>query len=182
MTKADARDAPVRLFHSSLALIPTPFRFILSGVLGNVFFMGAYNTTYKALHKSWHLSATRVFAIVQFVCIIVNHFLNVGLVFGWPSNYLASLLSNMPVGLLSLALGAWLAGYLEEINFDDWAEDQLDWKTDDPNEEGKSFYSSVAVMLATGVFNYIALNLVNSRSSDSVTDSKGETEKEKKDL
>ena len=175
------------LFHPSLKVLPTPVRFVLSGVIGNVFFMAAYNATYKALHKLY--SATTVFSVVQFVCIVVNHFLNVGLVFGWPTGrYLSSLLSNMPVGLVSLAMGAFLAGYLEQKQFDvvcgEWVQEQLGWDMSsgngggDEEDDTSTLFSSVAVMLATGVFNYVALNLVNgsSSSSDSGKD------KDKKDL
>ena len=153
-----------RLFHPILANIPLPIRFVLSGVTGNVFFMAAYNMAFQRFQSV--ASASAIFAVVQFACIIVNHLLNVGIVFGWPDNYFASLMSNMPIGLTSLAMGSFGAGYLERINFDDQVLVFLSQEVNDETEAKGGFYSSLVVMGATGIFNYVALNIVNKAPSN----------------
>jgi len=137
-----------------------PMRFVLSGVTGNVFFMTLYNWAYAAFQSV--APASTVFSVVQFVCIIVNHFLNVGIVFGWPEHYLSSLMSNMPVGLASLALGAFTMGQLEAADFDGTVQQFLGIVSDSADNATKGgFYSSIIVMIVTGLFNYVALNMVN---------------------
>mmetsp|Transcript_9834 Transcript_9834/g.27546 ORF Transcript_9834/g.27546 Transcript_9834/m.27546 type:complete len:170 (-) Transcript_9834:141-650(-) len=154
--------SPPRLFHPTLALLPMPLRFVLSGVTGNVFFMTLYNWAYAAFQSV--APASTVFSVVQFLCIIVNHFLNVGIVFGWPEQYLTSLMSNMPVGLASLALGAFTMGRLEAADFDSKAQKWLgtDSSDNDDDEMKGGFFCSIVVMIVTGLFNYVALNIVNS--------------------
>mmetsp|Transcript_7865 Transcript_7865/g.17128 ORF Transcript_7865/g.17128 Transcript_7865/m.17128 type:complete len:185 (+) Transcript_7865:83-637(+) len=167
-TSAAADEQRRRLFHPSLAHIPMALRFVLSGVTGNVFFMAFYNYSYAAFQSV--ASASRIFAVVQFLCIVVNHFLNVGIVFGWPDNYLASLSSNMPVGLASLALGAFTMDRLEQADFDgrinSWSGEKSADVQDEEEEKKGGFYASIVVMIVTGVFNYVALNIVNAPSKD----------------
>mmetsp|Transcript_38475 Transcript_38475/g.42547 ORF Transcript_38475/g.42547 Transcript_38475/m.42547 type:complete len:164 (+) Transcript_38475:163-654(+) len=151
-----------KLIHPIFEKVPLVIRFVLSGVVGNGCFMIAYNATYRVLQ----MDASIVFAIVQFFCIILNHFLNVSLVFGYPENYTKSLLANMPVGLSSLAMGAFLASYLEKSGFDtdvhNFMHTLLKKEEEDiVDEEGGSFYTSIAVMLATGIYNFIVLNIIN---------------------
>mmetsp|Transcript_39040 Transcript_39040/g.79610 ORF Transcript_39040/g.79610 Transcript_39040/m.79610 type:complete len:173 (-) Transcript_39040:187-705(-) len=161
-----------RMFHSSLRLLPMPVRFVLSGVSGNVFFMAFYNWAYASFQTI--ASASRIFSVVQFMCIVVNHALNMGIVFGWPENYVSSLMSNMPVGLVSLALGAFCMEKLEEASFDEKVNDWLgDAKSDNDDQKG-GFYASLVVMLVTGIFNYVALNIVNSSPVGKKQDGKKE--------
>lgn len=158
-----------RLLHPILNEIPVPFRFVLSGVIGNAIFIAAFNMALNAFQEV--TSASVVFAVVQFFCIILNHFLNVGIVFGWPDHYLTSLMTNMPVGITSLMLGAGLTSKLDEWDFDAMVNEFL--QRDAISEDGQKggFWVSIAVMTATGIFNYIALNIVNS-TKDEKTDDK----------
>eukprot|EP00549_Striatella_unipunctata_P026258 CAMPEP_0118701950 /NCGR_PEP_ID=MMETSP0800-20121206/17578_1 /TAXON_ID=210618 ORGANISM="Striatella unipunctata, Strain CCMP2910" /NCGR_SAMPLE_ID=MMETSP0800 /ASSEMBLY_ACC=CAM_ASM_000638 /LENGTH=99 /DNA_ID=CAMNT_0006603013 /DNA_START=168 /DNA_END=467 /DNA_ORIENTATION=- len=87
------------------------------------------------------------------------------IVFGWPDNYVASLTSNLPVGLTSLALGAFTTSTLDTLKFDFHVNSYLGYiveKIEDAEEEG-GFWVSIAVMAITGVFSYVALNLVNKK-------------------
>mmetsp|Transcript_32165 Transcript_32165/g.67054 ORF Transcript_32165/g.67054 Transcript_32165/m.67054 type:complete len:174 (-) Transcript_32165:254-775(-) len=161
-----------RLFHPLLDDVPLPIRFVISGVTGNAIFLMVYNMALGALKEFY--DAGIIFSVVQFGCIILNHFLNVGIVFGWPDNYFASLLSNMPVGLTSLALGAWLAGTLERTNFDFLVKNALGMLEEGEEELAGGLLSSIAVMAVTGVYNYVVLNAINSKSDD------GDEEKKKK--
>ena len=145
--------------------VPLVVRFVLSGVIGNACFMSAYNRAFGLFSSK--LDASVIFAVVQFFCIILNHFLNVSLVFGYPDNYLSSLLSNMPVGLSSLALGALTTSWLQKSKFDETLQAwfvNLTRREDDGSGEG-SFWTSIAVMAITGIYNYTVLNIVNKPST-----------------
>ena len=166
-----------KLIHPSLEQLPQVVRFVMSGVIGNMFFMFAYNHAYKLFQSQF--DAFIIFSVVQFFCIILNHFLNVSLVFGYPDNYWASLLSNMPVGLSSLALGAGTTSYLENSGFDDsmqsWFLNLTSKENSDSNDgDGGSFWTSIAVICITGIFNYVVLNIVNKPSSKKKVDEKKE--------
>lgn len=91
------------------------------------------------------------------------------LVFGWPNNYLASLLSNAPVGLTAMAIGSVLTGFLSKMEFDimveNWMANQFGTKKPEEEEEGE-FYASLVVMVVTGVWTYILSTYVNSTSDD----------------
>lgn len=151
-----------KLIHPMLEQVPNVIRFVMSGVIGNVFFMFAYNRAYAIF--SSQLDASVIFSVVQFFCIILNHFLNVSLVFGYPDNYIASLLSNMPVGLSSLAIGAGTTSWLQKSDFDETLNDWFSMESDESGEAG-SFWTSLAVMAITGIYNYVVLNIVNKPST-----------------
>ena len=148
-------------------------RFPLSGVLGNAIFLAAYNQTLQLV--DW--PASTVFAVVQFGCIFVNHWLNISLVFGWPDNYVASLAANAPVGLSALGLGAWITSTLEAAAFDLWLAEQVPWLLDPAQQTVGGFWTSIVVMIATGLFSYVALTLVNAK-----TPADDEAKKKKKEL
>lgn len=168
-----------RLFHPFLENVPLPIRFVISGVTGNAIFLIVYNMALSALKSAY--DAGVIFSVVQFGCIVLNHFLNVGIVFGWPENYLSSLLSNMPVGLTSLALGAWLAGSLERNQFDFQVKLALGLLQEGEEEAAGGLLSSIAVMSVTGVYNYVVLNIINKPGEDR-KDEKNIAEQEKKEL
>ena len=173
-----------RLFHPLLEDIPLPVRFVISGVTGNAIFLILYNT---ALHSFQSIyDAGTIFAVVQFGCIILNHWLNVGIVFGFPTNYLSSLASNMPVGLTSLALGAWLANACAHVQLDqrvrEWMIGSTTTVTDNNNDDAGGLASSVVVMAVTGIFNYTVLNLINSNSNNDSNDTNNSQPESKKDL
>lgn len=166
-SKASAgnNDNDIKLLHPMLHQIPVLIRFIISGVTGNLIFLVAYNTTLSMV-KGY--PASTIFAVVQFFCIILNHWLNVSIVFGWPANYLGSLMANTPVGLSSLALGTFTTGYLEGVEFDLWLAEQV-WFLNPEEAVVGGLATSIFVMALTGVYNYVALNIVNASSGSKKT-------------
>lgn len=158
-----ATSSSSRLFHPVLESIPLPIRFVISGVTGNAVFLMVYNAALASFRHAG-FSASTIFSVVQFGCIILNHWLNVGIVFGWPSKYFNSLMSNMPVGLTSLVLGAWLADRLEAIRFDYelkiWM-GVMEAEAETDVEAAGTLFASLVVMAVTGVYNYVVLNIVN---------------------
>lgn len=159
---------PGQLFHPSLREIPLPFRFAISGIIGNGIFMAVYNLSLNAFRHM--VGASIIFGIVQFGCIILNHFLNIGIVFGWPEQYTSSLMSNMPVGLSALCLGAVTTSLMETIELDAKVNAMLGYES----IEESGFWGSIAVMVVTGVFSYLALNFVNApvKGTDDEVDTK----------
>lgn len=147
-------------------------RFGLAGTLSNVLFMVGYNLAIPHLDK--YIAASTIYALVYFFFIPVSHALCSLLVFGWPKEYFRSLLSNLPIGLSAIVIGAACTAYLDRIRFeslaDDFARLRLTNKphveTDDIEELGE-FYSSLVVMAITGVWTYVISVMVNSASSES---------------
>ena len=133
--------------------------------------MFVYNTALATFQPL--ASASVIFAAVQFCCIILNHFLNVGIVFGWPASYITSLMSNMPVGLSALVLGAATTSMLEQVEFDSRVNTILGYVEDELEEAKGGFWGSIAVMAVTGAFSFFALNFVNA---------KGPSDDDKKEL
>uniref|UniRef100_A0A7S2DWY2 Uncharacterized protein n=1 Tax=Helicotheca tamesis TaxID=374047 RepID=A0A7S2DWY2_9STRA len=166
MSSSPDKSPEPKLFHPALAQLPVPIRFMVSGLVGTIFFMGFYNRAYAAFQSV--ASASQVFAVVQFLCIIVNHFLNVGIIFGWPESYMKSLMSNMPVGIVSLGLGAFSMGQMEKMDFDAKMEELVGFAGSSPGDDGEEekggLFSSIAVVIITGVFNYVVLNIINAPS------------------
>ena len=93
------------------------------------------------------------------------------LVFGWPTKYISSLVSNYPIGLTAILLGSTLTAYLDRIGFEGMAKDWvisnvLAQKPEDHQEvENSEFHSSMVVMLVTSVWTFVLSVLVNSPSS-----------------
>ena len=83
----------------------------------------AYN---EAVMKYEHtVASSTIYAIVYLIFIPVGHILISLLVFGWPERYVRSLMSNAPVGLTAIILGAALTAYLDEIEFNRWVADAV---------------------------------------------------------
>lgn len=143
-------------------------RFGLNGFLSNVLFMVAYSEAVVQFNAV--ATASTIYSITYFFFIPVQHaFLSI-LVFGWPERYIPSLLSNTPIGLTSILLGAVLTEYLDENNFNGLAVDAiaknwryLGYEVEPSKEEEKGeFYSSLVVLFATGVWTFILSVFVNS--------------------
>ncbi len=78
----------------------------------------AYNA---AVVKFEHtVSSSTIYAVVYLIFIPISHVLISLLVFGWPERYVRSLMSNAPVGLTAIVLGAALTAYLDQIEFNGW--------------------------------------------------------------
>mmetsp|Transcript_5821 Transcript_5821/g.9670 ORF Transcript_5821/g.9670 Transcript_5821/m.9670 type:complete len:239 (-) Transcript_5821:151-867(-) len=163
-------DPPLNLCHPALLKVPMQVRFGLAGTISNVIFMIGYNT---AVPRFDHLmAASTIYAIVYLLFIPIIHALNSLVVFGWPTEYLKSLISNFPIGLSAIVIGATFTAYLDRIRFEVWADDFVRLhitqnphvETDDVEDLGE-FYSSLVVMTITGVWSYVISVMVNSPSS-----------------
>lgn len=95
-----------------------------------------------------------------------------------------SLMSNAPVGLTAIVLGAALTAYLDEVDFNRWVADAvveyrklLGYKveTPPPGEEDQGtgrdkpgeFYSSIFVLLVTGIWTFVLSVFVNAPEESS---------------
>ena len=150
-------------------------RFGLNGFLQNVCFMVAYHAAVK--HFSGLATTSTIYSVVYLIFIPMNHAFIALLVFGWPERYLPSLLSNAPVGLTAIALGAALTAYLDKLEFNGMVVKTIEsyWaylgyhvesKASDSDEKGE-FYSSLLVLLITGIWTFILSVVVNSPSEPS---------------
>ena len=89
-------------------------------------------------------------------------------VFGWPKPYFMSLLSNAPIGLTAMTLGTASTAYLDKINFNERIEDYIDANLSflalagqKENDEIGEFYSSIVVMMITGIWSSMLSMMVN---------------------
>ena len=111
-----------------------------------------------------------IYSIVYFFFIPIGHAFISLLVFGWPDRYLPSLISNFPIGLTAIALGAALTAYLDKINFNERMAEIVNqnWtRLGYPSEPAKvdekgEFYSSLFVLLVTGIWTYVLSVVINS--------------------
>uniref|UniRef100_A0A6U9VZJ5 Uncharacterized protein n=1 Tax=Pseudo-nitzschia australis TaxID=44445 RepID=A0A6U9VZJ5_9STRA len=169
-----------KLLHPILHSVPLHFRFGLNGFLSNVLFMVAYN---EAVVQFEHKAASStIYAAVYLIFIPVSHAIISLLVFGWPERYVRSLMSNAPVGLTAIVLGAALTTYCEEIEFNGWVAEAVteywgligykadtavtttDGITTGPDEAsrgGGEFYSSLFVLIVTGIWTFVLSVMVN---------------------
>eukprot|EP00934_Nitzschia_sp_Nitz4_P002210 Nitzschia sp. Nitz4//scaffold35_size145790//15694//16465//NITZ4_003007-RA/size145790-augustus-gene-0.110-mRNA-1//1//CDS//3329549055//2210//frame0 len=161
-----------RLLHPLLNNVPMHVRFGLNGFLSNVGFMVAYNSA--VVQFEGQAPASTIYAVVYLVFIPVSHALISLLVFGWPDRYLKSLMSNAPIGLTAIALGAMLTAYLDQAEFNKLATDTMAqyWKYlgyDIPEKEDEKgeFYSSLVVLLITGVWTFVLSVLINAPTETS---------------
>ena len=109
--------------------------------------------------------ASTIYAVFYTFYIPVGHLFQCLFVFGWPADYLPSLMSNAPIGLTAMAIGTALTGFLSKIEFNSLAEDAISsafgTEPRDHSEEEGEFYSSLIVMVATGVWCYVLSLYVN---------------------
>lgn len=148
----------------SLNQIPQGPRFGISGALCNVIFIAGFNACVEA-YESDDMPASRIYSLFYCAYIPVGHAINSLLVFGWPEKYLPSLMSNAPIGLTAMMLGTILTGYFDRIGFEHIADQFLInvgvVSEPEPDEERSEFYSSIVVMIITGVWSYLLSVWVN---------------------
>jgi hypothetical protein len=131
-----------------------------------------------------------IYSVVYLIFIPVSHAIISLLVFGWPERYIRSLMSNAPVGLTAIVLGASLTAYLDQIEFNVWVQEAmveywrfLGYPMDAPTEAvtvppgveggdsslssspstatGGEFYSSIFVLIVTGIWTFVLSVMVN---------------------
>jgi hypothetical protein len=128
--------------------------------------MVAYNWAVYTFQHNY--SPSTIYSVVYFVFIPLSHSLCALLVFGWPERYVASLLTNFPIGLTAIAIGTALTAYLDHVQFntrveqyvmDNFTFSKMPSRT--PQEVSSEFYTSLAVLAVTSVWTYILSVLVN---------------------
>lgn len=127
-------------------------------------------------------SSSTIYATVYLIFIPISHAIISLLVFGWPERYVRSLMSNTPVGLTAIVLGAALTAYLDEIEFNEWVAEAVSeywvlmgYKVDtngtkdsvtstlhnEASRGGGEFYSSLFVLIITGIWTFVLSVIVN---------------------
>lgn len=142
--------------------------------------MIAYN---EAVVRFEHtVASSTIYATVYLIFIPISHAIISLLVFGWPERYIRSLMSNAPVGLTAIVLGAALTAYLDKIEFNGWVaeavteywgmlgykfdsdattEDGIATVHDEASRGGGEFYSSLFVLIVTGIWTFVLSVIVN---------------------
>lgn len=130
-------------------------------------------------------SPSSIYAIYYALYIPVGHFQTCIFVFGWPENYIKSLMSVVPIGLSAMVLGTVTTTILEKVDFDVkcdtfletfvyslvYGENSRKLSVDD--EEASTLYSSVFVMVATGLWTFALTSIVMSKPKEA-TEKKAE--------
>ena len=142
-------------------------RFSLSGCVNTSIFMISHwiaTSIFKDVYP-----ASTIYAFTYLLFIPVGHAVTSLFVFGWPSPYLPSLLSNVPIGLSTIAIGSFSTSYLQNIEFDIIMSNIMKYyfymDNGNDEEDGGSFYSSIMVQVITGIWGYVLSVYVNSPSS-----------------
>lgn len=135
-------------------------RFGLYGTLSSALFMLMYNASIYYLDV-YYVPST-IYAAVYIVFIPIQHAMASTMVFGWPDRYLASLMSNVPIGLTAIALGSYLTAYLDKIKFNQSAEDIARDYGLEVSKNSPEFFSSMFVLIVTSFWTFVLTVLVNS--------------------
>ncbi len=159
----------LRILHS----IPKGIRFLLCGGASNVIFLLGLNFVTSLFHHQY--TSTAIYSAFSLLYIPVGHALSCALVFGWPKPYLPSLISTSPIGLSCTAIGTLLTGFLDKVQFDRAITRYLEllpflWplkKSDELDDHDESkVYSSIVVLIVTGIFAYYASDFLMSPKAD----------------
>ena len=133
----------------------------MAGAINTVGLMG---TLFIATTSVKHLySSSSIYTCVNLLYIPVGHAISSLIVFGWPKQYVKNLLMNAPIGLTATALGGVITGYLAKIEFDALCYEILEeWELIvNEGEKGGTLFSSVLVMIITGIWGYLLANYIN---------------------
>jgi hypothetical protein len=126
-----------------------------------------YNSAVAYFKQDYSLST--IYCVVYILFIPVSHAAISLLCFGWPELYLKSLMSNYPIGLTAMAMGAALTTYLDRADFNAKVEALSHrlfpfWDSGrllEPQKDKGEFYSSFLVLIVTGVWTYVLSVYVN---------------------
>lgn len=171
INESDSSDPPVKLLHPLLLKVPIQIRFAFYGFLNSLLFMVAYNMAVESFQDLY--TPSTIYAAVYVISIPVGHLMISCLVFGWPKNYFASLMSNVPVGLTAIMLGSYLTAKLDQMSFNSQMEDIVrsfgysPSKNVDDNGPKSEFYSSMLVLIVTSFWTFVLSVLVNAPTEES---------------
>ena len=134
--------------------------------------MVVYNLAVYYLERQF--TPSTLYSIVYFFYIPMGHLLVSLLVFGWPERYLASLMSNFPIGLTAMAIGSALTAYCDYKSFDERVEEYIrdnftfSHMPSRPDEAPSSeFYTSILVLVVTSVWTYVLSVYINAPPASS---------------
>ena len=171
-------DADASLLHPSLQAIPQSIRFSIAGGISNLIFIAGYNTAVDNSYVASVLTITQIYAVCYSIFIPINHAIVSLLVFGWPTQYVPSLATNIPQSVSAMLLGTILIGYFETIQL----EQQIDQflvrsgivtVADEPRE----LYCSILVMIITGIWSYLLAQYANNTEKKKTNKKKKDTKK-----
>jgi hypothetical protein len=118
-----------------------------------------------SIFESKGYAASTIYSIFYTSYIPVGHLLQCLFVIGWPTNYVQNLLSNAPIGLTAMVIGTMLTGFLSNMHFnsavEDWISSTFGTEPRNPMDDEGEFYSSLVVMVATGIWCYVLSLYVN---------------------
>jgi len=136
------------LLHPSLGKFPQSTRFIIAGGLINVLFLLMHENAISAFEATY--DKVTIYAGVSACFTPLSHLINVLLVFGWPANYVSSLVSMIPVQISNVIIGSFATKTLEQMNFDDKAKVFFERF----NITNTFDMSSVVILVVTGVWSF----------------------------
>ena len=146
----------------------------MAGVLNTILFLVFYST---ALTVFSNQPAAKIYTISNICMLPIGHATSSLLVFGWPKHYFSNLCMNAPIGLSATFIGTVCTGILDKMKFDAIVSGivrglfLLEASEDDSDGAGQ-FYTSILVMIITGLWSFILSTVVNAPKKDK----KGEKE------
>ncbi len=115
------------------------------------------NATFKEMY-----SPSTIYTYVNILFLPIGHAISSLLVFGWPQKYLHNLFLNAPISIVGTFVGSLCTEFLDRMEFDAacYKIMQILNIMEVPQETGNMF-TSVLVMIITGLWSYILANIVN---------------------
>jgi len=158
--------------YSALHDIPQDLRYLIGGTVNTVLMMVSLwmaTTSFKHAY-----STSTIYTVINLSMIPIGHAVSSLIVFGWPQKYIQNLCINAPIGLAGTFLGSILTELLDRIGFDSACYKVLSSLSIlEESAEAGNMFTSILVMIITGLWAYILSNLVNGSSKE-------ETKKQKK--
>ncbi len=153
------------LHHSifrSLHGIPQAIRFPMAGAFNTLVMMTSLYFATAAFEGTY--SASTVYSVVSIACLPIGHAVSSLIVFGWPKPYIPNLLMNLPIGMSSTVVGTICTGILESIEFDEKCTSLMQELNliVIKEEDSGNLFSSVLVIVITGLWSYVLSVYVNS--------------------
>mmetsp|Transcript_258 Transcript_258/g.274 ORF Transcript_258/g.274 Transcript_258/m.274 type:complete len:214 (-) Transcript_258:230-871(-) len=154
-----------RLIHPSLQDVSQDLRYFACGAMNTVGFMLFLTMANLCFHETY--SASSIYSFSSFIFIPIGHATSSLTVFGWPDKYFQNLAMNAPIGVSATLIGSLSTEYLDRVGFDSVCYgalrsviSSLD-KQEDDGDDGNIF-STILVMIVTGIWGYLLSNFVNS--------------------
>ena len=116
------------------------------------------NASFKEIY-----SASTIYTFVNLFCIPIGHAVSSLLVFGWPQKYFQNLCLNAPISIVGTVVGSLCTEFFDRMEFDAACyKVMMGLNVMKEAKEGSNMFSSVLVMIITGLWSYVLSNIVNS--------------------